>query len=212
VDHQTGHAKMIRRPSFDAVVWVCVFAGCAAAWCNWLSNVPIDLDPFRGLFLGILIQAILVTWFLRWRWKTFAPAKAEHNRLLCLCSVCGYDLRATPQRCPECGSVPARPVVAAPSFSCQNCGREAWAGTTQCPRCGVAMVQYLDGNAPGGFEVLQDAPAPFPPFARIARAAIGRSGRLPGAEIHAHKPCGPDHRIIESVHCQDACDLDGLRP
>jgi hypothetical protein len=67
----------------------------AVAWDRRFVFVP---DWF-------LIGICLVLPAARWLKRTPVPGR---------CHTCGYDLRATPQRCPECGAVPeASPATAA---------------------------------------------------------------------------------------------------
>ncbi len=56
--------------------------------------------PLAVIFLPAMILAAL--------WKR-RETKQRRRFAQGLCATCGYDLRATPGRCPECGTVPAKP-------------------------------------------------------------------------------------------------------
>jgi hypothetical protein len=71
-------------------------------------HVSVDTSLFLPYWLIILFSIVVPGWWavLRHR-KRLREARAVSGR----CVACGYDLRATPERCPECGAVAA-------SFTC----------------------------------------------------------------------------------------------
>jgi hypothetical protein len=61
---------------------------------RWVLDLPMWIVV---TFFLLLPAARLLRWTIRRRRRRAGPG---------VCARCGYDLRATPERCPECGSTP----------------------------------------------------------------------------------------------------------
>jgi hypothetical protein len=85
--------------TFGAVLAVLSLLSCAAA-CWMLAD---DLASRWGLASGFLLSVVMASL----RVRHWLKLHRMHTRLGAgLCRFCGYDLRASPGRCPECGAVP----------------------------------------------------------------------------------------------------------
>ncbi len=68
---------------------------------GFMASDAVATGYFSGLFSLFVLEAVLV-------WNILARSRMQRklNRLLAVhCIVCDYDLSATPDRCPECGTV-----------------------------------------------------------------------------------------------------------
>jgi hypothetical protein len=92
-----------RVPGSKAYVWSHGFG--LATGERWQAYHEVILLPYWFL---VFVVSCLPAWYL---WKRLKNQRRTRGS----CDRCGYDLRATPERCPECGTIRVQTASATPS-------------------------------------------------------------------------------------------------
>ena len=78
-----------------------------------LSGARNHIAMRRRLFNIAAALSLLLILPAVWTNRFRKSRRARRARQRGLCPTCGYDLRASPERCPECGAVSAGPAETA---------------------------------------------------------------------------------------------------
>jgi predicted RNA-binding Zn-ribbon protein involved in translation (DUF1610 family) len=98
----------------------------------------IDFEQDIPIALILLLTPVLPSiWYFT---KVVHNKRVSHRRRLRLCVACGYDLRATPEQCPECGAFQGDPFKKTHLSPCCKSAIEridvGYAVRWKCTKCG----------------------------------------------------------------------------
>ncbi len=94
---RTQPQRSTRRAVVLGVVVILVIGSLADAY---VAPASWGLQPREWALAALIGAGVGVTWWRRIHFQNVLRDRREHG----LCASCGFDLRATPKRCPECGA------------------------------------------------------------------------------------------------------------
>jgi hypothetical protein len=95
----------------SVVIWALMILPIAPLWA-WLMNfVPTNRQSsllFYFAAAALFVVPMGICGFLAWWAQRYLARWWDRLHPVGGCANCGYDLRATPDRCPECGAMPKK--------------------------------------------------------------------------------------------------------